>query len=65
MCQVTDGGNVSSLAYAEMRLILARVVYDFDMRLADDAGDWIEKQKSYLLWARTPLNVYLTPVKRG
>ncbi|RYP67847.1 hypothetical protein DL771_007024 [Monosporascus sp. 5C6A] len=53
-----------NLAYAEMRLILARIVYDFDMKLADDSKDWIKRQKAFSLWDRIPLNVYLTPVQR-
>ncbi|KAI0025684.1 putative cytochrome P450 [Xylariomycetidae sp. FL0641] len=52
-----------NLAYAEMRLILARIIFDFDLELADDSKNWIEKQKSYALWDRIPLNVHLTPVK--
>ncbi|KAI0120633.1 isotrichodermin C-15 hydroxylase [Xylariales sp. AK1849] len=51
-----------NLAYSEMRLILARIIYDFDMELLDDSQHWIEKQKAYPLWDRKPLNVYLTPV---
>ena len=46
-----------------MRLILARIVYDFDMRLADDSKGWLERQKAYLLWDRIPLNVYFKPVR--
>ncbi|KAK7743643.1 hypothetical protein SLS62_010546 [Diatrype stigma] len=53
-----------NLAYAEMRLILARIVYDFDLELADDSKNWIERQRAFALWDRIPLNVYLTPVKR-
>ncbi|KAK3689203.1 cytochrome p450 monooxygenase [Podospora appendiculata] len=73
-----------NLAYAEMRLILAKLVFHFDMRLAaaaeeedDRAGnekrgngvqkktaDWIEGQKSDILWRKTPLFVYLVPVAR-
>ncbi|KAK6193011.1 hypothetical protein LQW54_012895 [Pestalotiopsis sp. IQ-011] len=51
-----------NLAYAEMRLILARIIYDFDLKLADDGQDWIKRQKAFPLWDRPPLNVYLTPV---
>ena len=51
-----------SLAYAEMRLILARLIYQFDITIADDSKGWIERQKAYTLWDRIPLNVYLTPV---
>ncbi|KAI0200638.1 isotrichodermin C-15 hydroxylase [Astrocystis sublimbata] len=52
-----------NLAYAEMRVILARLIFDFDMKLDKGAGDWIGKQKSYTLWDRQPLGVYLTPVR--
>lgn len=48
-----------------MRLIFARIIYHFDMKLHDETGRWIEKQSSYGLWDRIPLNVYLTPAKRG
>lgn len=48
-----------SLAYAEMRIILARLIYDFDLTLADDSKHWIERQKAFPLWNRIPLNVYL------
>lgn len=53
--------NENSLAYTEMRLILARVIYNFDMKLADDSKDWIGQQKIYMMWEKKPLNVYLTP----
>jgi cytochrome P450 len=39
----------SSLAYAEMRLILARIIYDFDLKLAEDSKNWIERQKAFPL----------------
>jgi hypothetical protein len=48
-----------------MRLILARIIYDFDFKLADDSKQWVERQKAYMLWDRLPLNVYLTPVSHG
>lgn len=50
-----------NLAYAEMRIILARLVFDFDLKMADDTKNWIERQKAYTLWGRVPLGVYLTP----
>lgn len=53
-----------NLAYAEMRLILARLVFDFDMTLAADSLNWVGRQKTYTLWDRLPLNVYFTPVKQ-
>lgn len=53
-----------SLAYAEMRLILARVVFNFDMKLTEESQGWMERQKIHVLWKKGPLNVHLTPVKR-
>lgn len=53
-----------SLAYVEMRLILARLIWNFDMSLCDDSRDWISKQRVFILWEKNPLNVYLTPVNR-
>ncbi|KAK3689396.1 cytochrome P450 [Podospora appendiculata] len=50
-----------NLAYIEMRLILARVLWNFDMRIAEDSLDWMSKQRIYNLWEKGPLNVYLTP----
>lgn len=45
-----------------MRLILARIIYGFDMRLANPNINWIETQKSYILWDKPELGVYLEPV---
>lgn len=41
------------LAYAEMRLILARILYVFDITLADekDRWDWGDQQ-TYIFWVR-------------
>ncbi|OJD14471.1 hypothetical protein AJ78_05182 [Emergomyces pasteurianus Ep9510] len=53
-----------NLAYAEMRLILARLIYNFDLKLATESANWISKQKVFLFYTKPPLNVYITPVKR-
>lgn len=53
-----------SLAYVEMRIILARLIYNFDLGLAEGSQRWIERQKSYALWARIPLHCYLTHVSQ-
>lgn len=50
-----------NLAYIEMRLILARVLWNFDLELADKTKDWIGNQKIYVLWEKVPLEVYLKP----
>ncbi|KAB8263697.1 cytochrome P450 [Aspergillus pseudonomiae] len=53
-----------NLAYSEMRLILALMIFNFDMKLSDDSQDWI-RQKNILMWQRGPLNVHLTPIHRN
>jgi averantin hydroxylase len=44
-----------------MRLILAKVCFNFDMKL-DEArcGGWIDSQKVYNLWEKHPWWVMLT-----
>ncbi|KAI5865331.1 putative cytochrome P450 [Durotheca rogersii] len=50
------------LAYAEMRLVLARMLWNFDISLVGGEANerWIH-HKSYVLWDKPPLYVYLTP----
>ncbi|KAK0624940.1 cytochrome P450 [Bombardia bombarda] len=50
-----------NLAYIEMRLILARVLWNFDMRIAEESRDWMSRQRIFNLWEKGPLGVYLTP----
>lgn len=52
-----------NLAYSEMRLILAKVLYNFDLELDEKTGNWTESQHSYALWEKPPLWVHLKPVK--
>ncbi|KAL8765652.1 MAG: hypothetical protein Q9209_007332 [Squamulea sp. 1 TL-2023] len=50
------------LAWAEMNLILCKVLWNFDMELAEgNKEDWSMEQKVFLLHERTPLYVKLTP----
>lgn len=44
-----------------MRLILARLVWNFDLKLADESRGWAEASKVFLLWEKGPLMVHLTP----
>lgn len=50
-----------NLASAEMRVILARLVYNFDLKLAPESKGWMEGQRVFNLWAKPPLMVSLTP----
>ncbi|KAF1964787.1 benzoate 4-monooxygenase cytochrome P450 [Bimuria novae-zelandiae CBS 107.79] len=48
------------LAWAELRLTLARLLYAFDVSLADDGDRWDwGQQNTYILWDKRPLNVIL------
>jgi averantin hydroxylase len=54
-----------NLAYAEMRLILAKVLWNFDLELDEQrCGEWMKCQKIYFLWEKPPLWVKLTAVKK-
>ncbi|RYO92945.1 hypothetical protein DL766_010411 [Monosporascus sp. MC13-8B] len=52
-----------NLAYAEMRLILAKIIFNFDLRLADESRNWLKDQKAFTVWLKSPLPVYLTPAQ--
>jgi hypothetical protein len=43
-----------------MRIILARMIYNFDMKLAEPEKNWLD-QDAFLLWDKPALNVRLTP----
>ncbi|OHE91111.1 cytochrome P450 [Colletotrichum orchidophilum] len=49
-----------NLAYPEMRLIMASLLYNFDLELADPSFDWLD-QNSYGIWDKHPLWVKLVP----
>jgi cytochrome P450 len=53
-----------NLAYAEMRLVLARMVFEFDMELAERSKNWLKQAQAYTIWKKTELYLRLTPVKR-
>ncbi|XPS69788.1 hypothetical protein M3J09_002040 [Ascochyta lentis] len=52
-----------NLAYAQSRLILARILFSFDIKLAESSRGWMN-QKHHILWDKPPLNVYLSQVTR-
>ena len=43
-----------SLAYNEMRVILARILWNFDLELCSDSEHW-DRQITYTLWEKLPL----------
>ncbi|KAK2035890.1 cytochrome P450 [Colletotrichum somersetense] len=50
-----------NLAYAEMRMILARIVWTFDLCLDEGARGWPDHQTNYAIWNKPPLMVHLIP----
>ncbi|KAK8178090.1 cytochrome P450 [Phyllosticta citrichinensis] len=65
-----------NLAYHEMRLVLARLVWGFDVGFADRMGmmvgegqgerdgDWMGRQKAWAVWEKPPLWLRFVPVVR-
>ncbi|KAL0929900.1 cytochrome p450 [Colletotrichum truncatum] len=53
-----------NLAYPEMRLIMASLLYNFDLELADPNFDWLD-QNSYGIWDKHPLWVKVMPREIG
>lgn len=45
-----------------MRLILAKILWHFDLELVDPARDWMGEQKVFALWEKGSLDVKLTAV---
>ncbi|KAF9882293.1 trichothecene c-15 hydroxylase [Colletotrichum karsti] len=48
-----------NLAYSELRLILARIIWNFELKLAPESRGWLDHE-CYLMWDKPPLNVYLS-----
>lgn len=51
-----------NLAYHEMRVIMARVLWNFDLALDPKCKDW-QNQRIFSLWEKPPLDVVITPRK--
>ncbi|KAL2289434.1 hypothetical protein FJTKL_01724 [Diaporthe vaccinii] len=52
-----------NLAYSEIKLVMARLVWQFDIQNATE-GDWMGSQKVFMVWEKAPLWIKLQPVKR-
>jgi hypothetical protein len=53
-----------SLAHLEMKNIIARLLWNFDMELQSDSMQWADSQRSYVLWDKPDLNAKLTVRER-
>lgn len=54
-----------NLAYAEMRLILARLIWEFDIEIDQKSENWMHEQENFELWVKPDLNIHLKTVDRG
>jgi len=54
-----------NLAYAEMRLILAKIIWSFDLELDPSSANWLADCKVFSLWKKPALNVHVKEVPRG
>ncbi|MCJ1402115.1 hypothetical protein MMC11_005334 [Xylographa trunciseda] len=52
-----------NLAYVEMRLVLAKLVWNFDLVPVEEGGEWGD-QRTFILWEKRPLRVELRGVER-
>ena len=53
-----------NLAYAEMRLIIAKVLWSFDLTLAPQSRNWMEECRVMTLWQKPDLMVHVKEVAR-
>jgi len=51
------------MAYHEMRLILSKILWNFDLELCGECEQWND-QKIMIMWDKSPLYCRLKPVKR-
>nr|ACD39760.1 cytochrome P450 [Hypomyces subiculosus] len=50
-----------NLTYVELRLILARLFWNFDIKLDKSCDNWVDDMVEYFGWEKIPLMVSLTP----
>jgi cytochrome P450 len=48
------------MAMHELRLIMATLLFTFDLELCEESENWAD-QKSFALWIKDPLMVRATP----
>ncbi|KAE8398257.1 benzoate 4-monooxygenase cytochrome P450 [Aspergillus pseudonomiae] len=51
-----------NIAYAEVRIVLAKLLWHFDIILDPQCEKW-DTQKSYSVWERPPLLITITPIR--
>lgn len=51
-----------NLAYAEMRVLLANLIWGFDIEGGEGCSSWLERNKAFTLWKKPKLLVKLKRV---
>ena len=46
-----------------MRLVLTRLLWNFEFNLLEESKEWHAKQKVWMMWDKGDLKVRLTPLK--
>ena len=49
------------LAYAQTRLILAKVLFSLNLELTGNSNDWLKDQRVIKFWVKPPLNLSFMP----
>lgn len=49
----------NSLAFAEMTLVVSKLLWNFDLELSPESNRWMQNQKIYITWKQKPLEVDL------
>ena len=50
-----------NLAYVELRLVMARLLWKFEVHLDQSCSNWVDNLVEYFGWEKTPLLARLTP----
>jgi cytochrome P450 len=52
----------SSIAYMEMRVLMAKFLYNFEFELASPDDDWVSTKKAYGAWNNSELKMKLRAI---
>ncbi|KAI1487795.1 isotrichodermin C-15 hydroxylase [Biscogniauxia mediterranea] len=52
-----------NLAWAEIRIVLANILWHFDMELLPESEGWMDGQRLFFLWEKPPLHIKFVPRK--
>lgn len=65
----SEGADRCSLSYLEMRIILGRLLWNFDVVSVDGAPNWnpeneMSRARAFMTWEKPDLILKVVPVKR-